>query len=52
MRKNEDNVVRKVLSMNVDGYMSRGRPQNRWMDCVKNDLKRIGESVRIADSKD
>ena len=25
MRRDEENVVRKVLSMNVDGYMSRGR---------------------------
>ena len=40
MRRDEENVVRKVLSMNVDGYMSRGRPKKRWMDCVKNDMAR------------
>ncbi|PZC82802.1 hypothetical protein B5X24_HaOG209587 [Helicoverpa armigera] len=40
MRRNESHVVRKVMSMNVDGYSGRGRPKKRWMDCVKADMVR------------
>ncbi|XP_064074786.1 uncharacterized protein LOC113396032 [Vanessa tameamea] len=35
---NEDHIVRKVLSMDVDEYRGRGRPKKLWMDCVKDDM--------------
>lgn len=35
MRRGEQNVVKKVLSMEVEGYNGRGRPKLKWMDCVK-----------------
>ncbi|XP_046971133.1 uncharacterized protein LOC124538205, partial [Vanessa cardui] len=35
LRRNEEHIVRKALSMDVDGFRGRGRPRKRWMDCVK-----------------
>lgn len=36
MRRGEQNVVKKVLSMEVEGNGNgRGRPRLKWMDCVK-----------------
>jgi hypothetical protein len=28
MRRNESHIKKRVMSMNVDGYSSRGRPKN------------------------
>ena len=30
--------TRRVLSMNVDGFKTRGRPKKRWMDYGKHDM--------------
>ena len=52
MRRNEEKVVRKDLSMNVNGYKSRGRPKKRWMDCVKDDMPRIEESDKKTSNRE
>jgi hypothetical protein len=39
MRGEKSHITKKVMSMNVDGHPSRGRPRKSWMDCVKNDMK-------------
>jgi hypothetical protein len=39
MRRDESQITKRVMSMNVDGNPSRGRPRKRWMDCVKDDMK-------------
>jgi hypothetical protein len=36
-----DDLLERVMTMNVDGRPSRGRPRTRWMDCVKDDIKRV-----------
>jgi hypothetical protein len=36
--------MKRVMSMNVDGHASRGRPK-RWMDCVKDDMRIKGVSM-------
>jgi hypothetical protein len=37
MRRDESHIAKRVMSMNVDGHLSRGRLTNRWMDYVKDD---------------
>jgi hypothetical protein len=39
MRRDESHITKRVMSMNVDGHPSRGRPNKRWMDCVKDDMR-------------
>jgi hypothetical protein len=31
--------TKRVMSMNVYGHHSRGRPKKKWMDCVKDDMR-------------
>lgn len=40
IRRNEENVVRKAFSRNVNGYKSVGRPKKRWLDCVNDNMVR------------
>ncbi|CAB3222369.1 unnamed protein product [Arctia plantaginis] len=42
MRRDEENVAKKVLGMRVEGYKRRGRPKKRWMDCVREDMASKG----------
>jgi hypothetical protein len=35
MRRAESHITKRVMTMNVDGHPSRGRPRKRWMDCVR-----------------
>jgi hypothetical protein len=51
MRKDESHITKRVMSMNVDGYPSRGRPKNRWMDCVKDDMRIKGVSMEMTSGK-
>jgi hypothetical protein len=39
MRRDESHITNTVMSINVDGHPSRGRPRKRWMGCVKDDMK-------------
>jgi hypothetical protein len=40
-----------VMSMNVDGHPSRGRPKNRWMNCMKDDMRIKGMSMEITSDR-
>ena len=39
MRRDEDYVGKRVMEMEVQGTRNRGRPKQRWMDSVKEDLR-------------
>jgi hypothetical protein len=45
MQRDESHITKRVMTMNVDGHPSRGRPRKRWMDCVKDDMKTKGVSM-------
>jgi hypothetical protein len=47
MRKDESHITKRVMTMNVDGHPSRGRPRERWMDCVKDDMKTKGVTMEM-----
>lgn len=42
---------RHILTNKPGGKRPQGKPIQRWMDRVKNDLIRIDESVRVKDSE-
>lgn len=37
-RKEKDHVTRRVINMNVEGYMGRGSHKKRWTVCVKDNM--------------
>ena len=39
MRREEGHIGKRVLKMEVTGRRRRGRPERRWMDCVREDMK-------------
>lgn len=51
-RRDDSHVTQRVLSMNVDGRKSRGRPRKRWMDCVKEDMRRKDVNDEMALDRD
>jgi hypothetical protein len=51
MRRDESHIIKRVLTMNVDGHPCRGRPRKRWMDCVKNDMKIKGVSMEMTSDR-
>ena len=39
-RRDEDNIAKSVLNTRIDGSCPRGRPKLRWMDRLKDDMKK------------
>jgi hypothetical protein len=51
MRRDESHITKRVMSMNVDGHPSRGRPKKRWTDCVKDDIRVRGVSMEMTSDR-
>jgi hypothetical protein len=51
VRRDESHITKKVMTMNVDGQPSRGRPRKRWRDCVKDVMKIKGVSKEITSDR-
>jgi hypothetical protein len=51
MRRDESHIIKRVMTMNVDGHPSRVRSRKRWMDCVKDDLKIKGVSMEMTSDR-
>ncbi|XP_063532819.1 uncharacterized protein LOC134743355 [Cydia strobilella] len=47
MRRDECHIGKRMLEMNVDGRRAYGRPKKRWMDCVKEDMRKKGVSAEV-----
>jgi hypothetical protein len=48
MRKQNEDWVKKCISMEVAGKKLRGRPKLTWMDTVKSDLDRMDLTLALA----
>lgn len=46
-RRNVEDVLEKVLSMNVDDYKGREIPKKTWIECVKDDTARMDINTEI-----
>jgi hypothetical protein len=46
VRMSDDRTVKKVSVGKPDGRRKVGRPKLRWLDCIKNDLKFMGDGGR------
>jgi hypothetical protein len=51
MRRDESLIIKRVMTMNVDGHPSRGRPRKRWMDCVNDDMKIKGVIMEMTSDR-
>ena len=41
MRKEEEHVVRRVMTKEIPGKMKRGRPKTRWNDVFRRDMQTV-----------
>ena len=41
-RREQDEDIRKVADLKIDGRQKRGRAQQRWRDTIQSDLKNYG----------
>jgi hypothetical protein len=47
MRRDESDITKRVMTINVDVHPSRGRLRKRWMVCVKDDMKIKGARKHV-----
>ena len=50
MIRDEEYVGKRVMGIEVQESRSRGRPNKRWVDCVKDDLREKGLSGGVRPS--
>ena len=52
MRRDQEYVGRKMMEIELPGKRRRGRPKNRFLDVVKEDMKEVGvKEMDIEDRK-
>ena len=52
MRRDKEYVGRKMMGMELPGKTKRGRPKRRFLDMVKEDMKKVGaKEIDIEDRK-
>jgi hypothetical protein len=51
MMRDESHIRKRVMSLNVDEHPRRGRPKERWMDCVKDDMRIKGVSMDMTSDR-
>jgi hypothetical protein len=51
MRMDESQIDKSVMSMNIDGCLSRNRPKKGWMVCVKDGMRIKGLSMEVASDR-
>lgn len=42
VRMSDDRTAKKALDRNFSGTRARGRPRKRWLDCVEEDVRKLG----------
>jgi hypothetical protein len=42
-------VISSAININMEGWGRRGRPKNRWIDCVRQDMRETDVSDRLYD---
>jgi hypothetical protein len=47
MRRDDSQITERVMSKDVDGHPSRGRPKKRWMDYAKDGMRIKGVSMEM-----
>jgi hypothetical protein len=47
----KNHITKRLMSMNVDGNSSRGRPKKRGMDCVTDDMRIKGKSMEMTSGR-
>ena len=52
MRREETHITRSTLSMTVTGTRPRGRPNMRWLDILKSDMRIYGINPEMATDRE
>ena len=50
-RREENYIGRKMLSLDPPSTRRRGRPKQRWMDTIRNDMKAVGAREEDAENR-
>jgi len=45
MKRENSEVVRTIIEMNVEGRRERGRPKKTWLDAIRIDMRPAGVCV-------
>jgi len=50
-RKDDNDWVKTLYNVEVEGIRQRGRPKKTWWDCVKKDMESLGLSQKDVQSR-
>jgi hypothetical protein len=52
MRREKNHVTRRVMKMNVEGWRGRGRPKQKWIECVRQDMREMTVSDEMTSDRE